>query len=261
MSVRPLGFELTKEQAAMAAENLNLARREAWRFQRRTDMVYDDLESVAFIGLMKACHKFDASMGWKFSTFAVPKIRGELLHYVRDHSYLLRLSHRMRENWVKGRRLLDRGASDQEVADGLGIKLDEWLDTRQACSGAPLELKDTVTVTDKRLEAKEDDRLTRLENAVEKAWCKIGSPFAKNLSAHFRFDHLLREHAAETFVTITEAIFDGRDLCYVDLGVPQSTVKSKWIQAVSVETDDSGALVINSTDLGAGRIQRSLFEE
>ena len=244
----------------MAAENLNLARREAWRFQRRTDMTYDDLESVAFIGLMKACYKFDASMGWKFSTFAVPKIRGELLHYVRDHSYLLRLSHRMRENWVKGRRFLDHGATDKEVAELLEITLAEWLDTRQACSGAPLELKDTVTVNDKGLVAKEDDRLGKLEASVEKAWSRIGSPFARNLSAHFRFDHLLREHAADTFISMAEAIFDGRDICYIDLGVPMNPTSTKFLRGVSVEQTPEGSLVIKASDLGQGRIQRSLFE-
>jgi hypothetical protein len=47
MSVRPLGFQLSKTQADQACRHLNLARREAWRFQRRTQMEYDDLESAA----------------------------------------------------------------------------------------------------------------------------------------------------------------------------------------------------------------------
>lgn len=260
MSIRPLGFELSEKQAEMAQENMNLARREAWRFQRRTDMPYDDLESVAFIGLMKACHKFDVSLGWKFSTFAVPKIRGELLHYVRDHSYLLRLSHRMRENWIKGRRLLDRGATDQAVADELKLSLEEWLDTRQACSGAPLELKDQSVACGRRLEAQEDDRLSRLEAAVDRAWPRLGLPFCRNLASNFRFDHLLREHAADVFVDLTEAVFDGRDLCWIDLGVPIRPSYAPWLQAVSVEQDDQGALVIKATDLGNGRIQHSFFE-
>lgn len=261
MSVRPLGFQLDKAQAAKAAENMNLARREAWRFQRRTDMDYGDLESVAFIGLMKACFKFKPELGWKFSTYAVPVIRGELLHYVRDHSYLLRLSHRMRENWVKGRRFLDRGSTDQQVADELKIKLEEWLDTRQACSGAPLELKESVAVADKQLEITEDDRLERLEAAVMKAWTRVGVPFAKNLAAHYRFDHLLRENAADTFVAISLAIYEGRDVCWVDMGIPgKDQVRMNQIQAVTVETTPMGELVFSGFDLGNGRYQPSLFE-
>ena len=244
----------------MAAENMNLARREAWRFQRRTEMNYDDLESAAFIGLMKACYKFDKSRGWKFSTYAVPVIRGELLHYVRDHSYLLRLSHRMRENWVKGRRFFDRGATDQEVADQLKISLEEWLDTRQACSGAPLELKDTVAVADKQLEVKEDDRLERLEEAVRRAWSHMGSPFAKNLAAHYRFDHLLKDHAADVFVASSLAIYEGRDICWVDMGVPAQSNKPGQLQAITVEQKDTGELHFSGYDIGNGRYQASLFE-
>lgn len=262
MGVRPLGFRLTKAQAKKAQENMNLARREAWRFQRRTDMTYDDLESVAFIGLMKACFKFDVSRGWKFSTYAVPVIRGELLHYVRDHSYLLRLSHRMRENWVKGRRFLDRGHTDQQVADELGLKLAEWLDTRQACSGAPLELKESLHVADKSLEAKEDDRLFRLEQAVVKAWSRLGEPFAKNLAAHYRFDHLLKPHAADTFVSTSLAIYDGRDICWVEFGCsPEASKPTYGLQAVSAITDQEGRLVIEAKELGNNRVQRSFFEE
>lgn len=263
MGVRPLGFELNKQQQVMATENMNLARREAWRFQRRTDMTYDDLESVAFIGLMKACFKFDVDRGWKFSTYAVPVIRGELLHYVRDHSYLLRLSHRMRETWVKGRRFLDRGHTDQQVAEELGIKLEEWLDTRQACSGAPLELKESLHVADRSIEAKEDDRLERLELAVTKAWNRMGEPFAKNLAAHFRFDHLLKPHAADTWVACSQAVYEGRDICWMDCGVTPDYHSSRptyGLQAVSVEQDNQGRLVIESVDLGNGRIQGSLLD-
>jgi RNA polymerase sigma factor (sigma-70 family) len=247
MFYRPLQFQLSKHQANQAAENLNLARREAWRFHRRCDgkLAYDDLEAVAFLGLMKACHKFDASRGWKFSTYAVPKIRGELLHFVRDHSYLLRLSHRMRENWVKGRKLLDRGSNDQTVADSLGIELAEWLDTRSACSGAPLELKDSVADKN-QLQAKEDDRLSRLELSIDKAWGRLDEAQAKNLSAHFKFDHLLKNHAATTLVAISECLYHGRDITWV-----QFSETSKTFAAVSVETGPEGELMIHTKESNA----------
>ena len=170
MSVRPLGFQLSKTQADQACRHLNLARREAWRFQRRTRMEYDDLESAAFLGLLKACRRFDPTRGWRFSSYAVPAIKGELLHHVRDTSFLLRLTHRMRELWVRGRRHSERGASDQQVAQTLGIALAEWLDIRQACSLAVLELKPGLDAAGSPLEAQEDDRLSPLERAVERCW-------------------------------------------------------------------------------------------
>ena len=142
-------------QQKLASDNLNLARREAWRIQRTTGIEYHTLESVAFEGLCKAAHRYDpdrphpvTGKSMKFSSLAVPTIRGELLHWVRDRTYAVRLSHKMREYWVKGRKFLYRGSSDIEVAAELGITLDEWLEVRKVCSGPPLELKDQAKPTD-----------------------------------------------------------------------------------------------------------------
>lgn len=141
-------FKLSPEQQRMAEQNLNLARREAWRIQKTTGIDYSTLEGVAFLGLCKACYRYDPGSGYKFSSLATPTIRGELLHWVRDRTYAMRLSHKMRENWVKGRRMLYRGLSDIEVAKALEIPLEDWQETRSACSGPPLELKDQAMPTD-----------------------------------------------------------------------------------------------------------------
>lgn len=142
-------YQLNAEQQKLVEENLNLARREAWRYQRRTEIDYKILESVAFEGLCQAAYKYDSSMlnertgkPMRFSSIAVPYARGAILHYMRDKTYLLKLSHKMRENWLKGRRLIYQGKTDLEVAEALGIDLQEWLETRITCSGPPLELKE-----------------------------------------------------------------------------------------------------------------------
>lgn len=146
---------MNREQQKLAANNLNLARREAWRLQRSTGIDYQTLESVAFEGLCKAAYRYDpdrphptTGKAMKFSSLAVPTIRGELLHWVRDKTYAVRLSHKMRERWVKGRKLLYRGSTDLEVAAALGISKEEWLEVRKVCSGPPLELKDQAQPTD-----------------------------------------------------------------------------------------------------------------
>lgn len=142
-------FQLNARQQKLVVDNLNLARREAWRYQRRTEIDYRTLESVAFEGLCQAAYKYDSELinehtgqPMKFSSIAVPYTRGAILHYIRDKTYLLRLSHKMRENWLKGRKLIYKGKTDQQIADALGIKLSEWLETRVTCSGPPLELKE-----------------------------------------------------------------------------------------------------------------------
>ena len=152
MARRTAKFKMNKEQQLLASENLNLARREAWRLQRTTGIDYHTLESVAFEGLCKAAYRYDASKphpvtgkSMKFSSLAIPTIRGELLHWVRDRTYAMRLSHKMRERWVKGRKLLYRGSSDIEIAKELKI---EWQEIRKVCSGPPLELKEQAQPTE-----------------------------------------------------------------------------------------------------------------
>lgn len=148
MARKSLDFKLTPEQQKMATDNINLARREAWRIQRTTGIEYSVLEGAAFLGLCKAVHRYDPESGYKFSSLATPTIRGELLHWVRDRTYAMRLSHKMRENWIKGRRMIFDGTSDAKIAEFLDITLSEWQETRSACSGPPLELKDQAMPSD-----------------------------------------------------------------------------------------------------------------
>ena len=155
MARKPAKFQMNAEQQKLASDNLNLARREAWRIQRSTGIDYQTLESVAFEGLCKAAYRYDPTRphpitgkSMKFSSLATPTIRGELLHWVRDRTYAVRLSHKMRERWVKGRKLLYRGSTDLEIAAALEITKEEWMEVRKVCSGPPLELKEQAQPTE-----------------------------------------------------------------------------------------------------------------
>ena len=150
--------------------------------QRSTGIEYHTLESVAFEGLCKAAHRYDplkphpvTGKSMKFSSLAIPTIRGELLHWVRDRTYAGRLSHKMRERWVKGRKLLYRGSTDLEVARELGITKEEWLEVRKVCSGPPLELKEQAKPTDP-LEPSEIDFAAMYLQAAEEAIEKTDEP-------------------------------------------------------------------------------------
>ena len=240
MARKPKKFTMTKEQQDLAAENLNLARREAWRLQRTTGIEYHTLESVAFEGLCKAAHRYDperphpvTGKSMKFSSLAIPTIRGELLHWVRDRTYAVRLSHKMRERWVKGRKLLYRGSTDLEVAEALEITRDEWLEVRKVCSGPPLELKEQAKPTEP-LEPSELD-----------------------------FGQIYLE-AAESAVLGESIEMDSMEVYLSGNGnvIPKEVVNSFLAAAGCRQTDwseDEIDLVDGWNDLGGGRLQGSLF--
>lgn len=57
----------------------------------------EDLTSVAFLGLVKAVDRFDPSRHYRFSTYAVPAIVGEIRHHFRDHYWLLHVPRGVQE--------------------------------------------------------------------------------------------------------------------------------------------------------------------
>lgn len=61
----------------------------------------DDLFQIGCIGLIKAIDNFDASLGLKFSTYAVPMIIGEVRRFLRDNSNSIRVSRSLRDTAYK----------------------------------------------------------------------------------------------------------------------------------------------------------------
>jgi hypothetical protein len=243
MARKPQQFKMNREQQKLATDNLNLARREAWRIQRSTGIDYHTLESVAFEGLCKAAYRYDperphptTGKSMKFSSLAVPTIRGELLHWVRDKTYAVRLSHKMRERWIKGRKLLYRGSNDIEIAKALEITREEWQEVRKVCSGPPLELKEQAKPTEP-LEAGEIDFGGMYLELAERVLADQG-------------DH------SETIAQL-EVYLSGT-------GKRMPTVAvDEFLMAAGCRTTDWTALELDlvngNEDLGSGRVQASLF--
>ena len=122
----------------LAKANTGLVRRVAHQLSRQCVEPYEDLEQVGFLGLIRAIERFDAKQGTAFSSFAIPYIRGEMLHYLRDKSSVLRIPRRWQELYSKGQsvtkqltRQLGRSPNAQEVARVLKISVSEW----QECLG------------------------------------------------------------------------------------------------------------------------------
>ena len=74
------------EMEQMVAKHQGLVRSVALRLSSVYAEELDDLMQIGYIGLIKAVKGFDETRGYKFSTYAVPLIAGEIKMYMRDHN-------------------------------------------------------------------------------------------------------------------------------------------------------------------------------
>jgi len=76
---------------ALAERFMPLARGLARRYLGTNESI-DDLVQVAYLGLVKAINRFDASRGNRFAAYAVPTILGELRRHFRDTGWAVHVS-------------------------------------------------------------------------------------------------------------------------------------------------------------------------
>ena len=81
---------------ALVADHLGLGRSLARRFAGAGEP-QDDLEQVAFEGLVKAVERFDPERGASFAAFAVPTIVGEIKRHFRDHTWATKVPRAAKE--------------------------------------------------------------------------------------------------------------------------------------------------------------------
>ncbi len=117
--------------------NLGLVRKEAYHWVNQCQESYEDLVQVGSLGLIRAIERFEISKGNAFSSFALPYIRGEIQHYLRDKSPSVRIPRRwqalQRQALHAIRTLqadLKRSPTDLEIAQALDIEVNEWQDVK-----------------------------------------------------------------------------------------------------------------------------------
>jgi len=120
--------------------NTGLVRKVAYQLSRQCSEPYEDLEQIAYLGLIRAIERFNPYHGYAFSSFAIPYIKGEILHYLRDKSATLKVPRRWQELYSKAKKLrkhlantLGHFPKDPEIAKALGVSLQEWHDCQLAC--------------------------------------------------------------------------------------------------------------------------------
>ena len=111
-------------------ENLGLVHSCANRFKGR-GVEYDDLFQAGCVGLIKAADGFDESLGYVFSTYAVPAILGEIKRIFRDGG-AVKISRIIKEKsrwvWNEKEKLaneIGREPTVREIAEHLNIDVCE----------------------------------------------------------------------------------------------------------------------------------------
>lgn len=115
-------------EAELLSQNGGLIRSAARRFSSRCSgrgIEEEDLVQLASIGFIKAVRNFDVSSGYALSTYAVPKMLGEIRRFLRDDG-LIRIGRSVKERAARvsgGREKLLAELGREPTVSELGAEL------------------------------------------------------------------------------------------------------------------------------------------
>ena len=124
-------------ESALVEENSGLIHTIARRYYGR-GLEPEDLYQLACVGFIKAVRGFDPALGNEFSTYAVPKIAGEIRRFLRDDG-AVKVSRAVKERAMRVRRIqselesrLGRSPGVSELAAAAGLTPEEVAAYEQA---------------------------------------------------------------------------------------------------------------------------------
>lgn len=143
---------------ALIRLNMKVAVDATRRFRSR-GIATDDLEQVAYLGLVKAVRGFDPERGFDFLSFAIPTIRGEVRRHFRDLGWMVRPPRSIQETQSKIIgceselfQLHGRAPRPSEIAAHLGLELDAVVEALGATGCfSPVSLDAPVGADDESL--------------------------------------------------------------------------------------------------------------
>ena len=146
MDAKPQLIERAQQGDKAAAEQLVLENAGLiWSIARRyfgRGVEADDLYQLGALGFLKAIAGFDTQYGTQFSTYAVPKIAGEIRRFLRDDGAVkVSRSVKERAGTIKKERQrlmgeLGREPTLSELSDALGIPPEEIASAEMATGSA-----------------------------------------------------------------------------------------------------------------------------
>ena len=122
----------------------------------------EDLIQAGMIGLLEASKNYDERQGASFETYAGIRIRGSMLDEIRKNDWAPRSVHRKSRMVAEAVREIEnaegRDARDHEIAESLGISMQEYFDILQdSSSNRILSFEDMGTGDDSMLDNVSDN--------------------------------------------------------------------------------------------------------
>ncbi|MEX1141430.1 MAG: SigB/SigF/SigG family RNA polymerase sigma factor [Thermoleophilaceae bacterium] len=177
------------------------AQRLASRYRHTTES-QEDLEQVAYIGLLKAIDRHDPDVG-PFMRYAVPTILGELKRHFRDRGWGIHVSRALQERFLVVGNAVDeltvkigRSPTPAELAEHTGLSVEEVLEALSAATAyAPTSLDGPRSHSDGGEQdgalvdtlGAEDERYELVELGASLAPALRALPERERLILHLRF--------------------------------------------------------------------------
>lgn len=177
----------------------------------RSRVLFDDLEQVAGLALVKAIDRFDPNYGAAFTTFAAETIKGELKRHLRDTSWSMRVPRGLKDASLRVRRSeaeltqsLGRPPTIEELAESADLDMDEVLEAQRASNAYAAESIDAPmgdedgSISLASVLGTEDPALERAEawHAVERAMADLEERERRILYLRF-FEDMSQTEIAE----------------------------------------------------------------
>lgn len=210
---------------ALIAQYAPLVRRLALQLAARlpSNVELDDLMQAGMMGLLDAVRRYEQQDDAKFETYATTRVRGAMLDELRSQDWLSRGARsKARDIEAAVRRVQQRelrAASEQEIAEELGVSLDEYYVMLDDASGVQLvhyedlssdsnsEVLDRVAMVDEDVARHQENPLNllmshNLHAAVVQAIDAL--PEREKLLLSLQFEHDLNQKEIAAVMGVTE---------------------------------------------------------
>ena len=197
-------------KALLVTENAGLI----WSVTRRfigRGVESDDLYQLGCLGFLKAVDGFDLQFGTQFSTYAVPKIAGEIRRFLRDDG-AVKVSRSIKEQAAqlstkrnKLTILLGREPTIQELARQTGIPAEEIAMIENAMSSVEsihqANGEDGFTLENILTDTESEDRLIE-KMALRQAISQL--PERERTVIHLRYFHALTQERVARLLSVSQ---------------------------------------------------------